>query len=152
MGNDRPRRARRRSVVKPSRNILDDPIDTLNNVVSSDGTARDDGPLVGLDPVQVKSLKRGQSTVFITQAGPIELTVRISALVSDPLISCLFANTSKDAPASLCRWRSSDNVMAGGQIDFTSSWSKACSSSLQSPVRRRSAESTTQTRASVCSK
>lgn len=40
--NDRRRRARRCPIVKPSRNIFNDPIDTLDDVVSSHSAARHD--------------------------------------------------------------------------------------------------------------
>lgn len=120
----RRRRARGRTIVKPSRDIFNNPVDTLNNVVSSHSTTRHNRPLVGLDPVQVKSLKRDQSTVFTAQSGVIGLTIRISPSVSAPLISCLFANTSKDAPASLYQQRPSDNTTDEEWIDFTSSCSR----------------------------
>lgn len=97
------RRAGRRSVVKPPPDIFNNPIDTLYDIVSSHGTARHDRPLVGLDSIQVKSLKHRQSTTFIAKScHEPQLTIRMSALVIAPPISCLFANTSKDAPASLC--------------------------------------------------
>ena len=101
------RRAGRRPVVKPPSDIFNNPIDTHYDIVSSHSTARHDRPLVGLDSVQVESLKRRQPTTFTAKScHEPQLTIRISALVIAPPISCLFANTSKDAPASLCRWGS----------------------------------------------
>ena len=93
---------KRRSIVKPSRYIFDGPIDTLENVVSSHSTARHNRPLVGFDSVKIESLEWDQPPEFVRQVRVVWLTVRISELVNAPLTSCLFANTSKDAPASLC--------------------------------------------------
>lgn len=61
------REAGRRPVVKSSPDIFNNPIDTLYDIVSSHSTARHDRPLVGLDSVQVESLKPRQSTTFIAK-------------------------------------------------------------------------------------
>ena len=101
--SDRRCRTRRRPIVNSSRNIINNPVNTLYDVVSSHSAARHNRPLVRLDSVQIESLRWGHRRCSSRKASIIELTVRISALVSAPLISCLFANTSKDAPASLCQ-------------------------------------------------
>lgn len=67
LGNNGRCWAGRRPVVKPPPDIFNNPIDALYDIVSGHSTARHDRPLVGLDSVQVESLKRRQSTTFIAK-------------------------------------------------------------------------------------
>jgi len=80
-----------------------------------------------------------------------ELTWLIVSRLTAPWTSCLFANTSSDAPASLCKQGIWGKYFLR-LLKRTSSIKSECSSCLQSLRRDVSVESTTHTSPSVCSK
>lgn len=77
--------------------VFDDPVEALDQINTSDCTAGPDFPVVRFDPGEIQGL--GTETSF---REIVRMTMKLASLISrsdkEPFMSCLFANTRREAP------------------------------------------------------